>query len=253
MEDGVCHQCTIELVLDVTAPGGPDDDPTKVTSRDLQFVSPLAAERFEVAHYVSREEEEACTPAGGDAGGIVLAKLAPGQRLAVRAVAQLGIGKMHAKWNPTATVAMRYEPEITMNADLLERVSSKHKREFVKLCQPQVFAYDSTTDSIVVKDASRANNLDEIRKVGAAIAKSYSTSENIVSVGFVPERYNFTVETSGALAPEQIVQSALSRLVQKMGMLQLEARAALASAPSMAFAGAGAVGGAGAGGAGYGR
>jgi hypothetical protein len=32
-----------------------------------------------------------------------------------------GVGKMHAKFNPTATVCMRYEPDIRLNHDLLDR------------------------------------------------------------------------------------------------------------------------------------
>lgn len=31
------------------------------------------------------------------------------------------MGKVHAKFNPVATVSMRYEPEIKLNYDLLDR------------------------------------------------------------------------------------------------------------------------------------
>jgi hypothetical protein len=37
-----------------------------------------------------------------------------------------------------------------------------------------------------------------------------------VSVGFVPERYMFTVEPSGSLPPVQILESALTTLIGKM-------------------------------------
>ena len=35
---------------------------------------------------------------------------------------------MHAKFNPTATVAMRFEPDIRLNYDLLERVSARDQK-----------------------------------------------------------------------------------------------------------------------------
>ena len=179
-----------------------------------------------MAHFVNAEEEKLC---GEPDEGIVIVKLGPGQRLALRAVAQLGTGKMHAKWNPTATVAMRYEPEIRLNHELLERVSAADKRDFVRRCQPDVFAFDASTGLVALgKAARKASNIDEIRKVGAAISKAYSGTDNIVAVGVVPDRFLFSVETSGALHPEAIVASALATLVAKMGMLQTEATRAQA-------------------------
>ena len=179
-----------------------------------------------MAHFVNAEEEKLCREPDE---GIVIVKLGPGQKLTLRAVAQLGTGKMHAKWNPTATVAMRYEPEIRLNHELLERVSAADKRDFVRRCQPDVFAFDASTGLVALgKAARKASNIDEIRKVGAAISKAYSGTDNIVAVGVVPDRFLFSVETSGALHPEAIVASALATLVAKMGMLQTEATRAQA-------------------------
>lgn len=182
---------------------------------------------------MTNEEAERCKADDG----IVINKLGPGQRLTLRAVAQMGIGRVHAKWNPTATVSMRYEPDIRLNYELLERVTAKDKKDFVKRCQPGVFSYDAATEQITIVNAKKASNLDEIKKVGALISKSYTNSENIVSVGFVPERYTFVVETSGALAPEQIVSSALSILMRKMGDMETACRAATQTAPSLAYSG----------------
>ena len=79
-----------------------------------------------------------------------------------------------------------------------------------------------------------AQAVGKLKNFGGQISKAYSTSENIVSVGFVPERFIFTVETSGALPPEQIVESALTQLVAKMGVMALSAQHAISSAPSFA-------------------
>jgi len=265
----VCPKCSVELVLNVVNNADADGDSIKVTSRDLnvsaaarplfprraaraavrpphpplslpstpppcpppslflQFALEHVAEEVEVAHFVNAEEEKLCREPDE---GIVIVKLGPGQKLTLRAVAQLGTGKMHAKWNPTATVAMRYEPDIRLNHELLERVSAADKRDFVRRCQPDVFAYDASTGLVGLgKAARKASNLDEIRKVGAAISKAYSATDNVVAVGVVPDRFIFSVETSGALHPETIVVSALNALVLKMGMLQAEANRAITS------------------------
>jgi DNA-directed RNA polymerase alpha subunit len=187
---------------------------------------------------VNEEEAERCKADDG----IVINKLGPGQRLTLRAVAQMGIGRVHAKWNPTATVSMRYEPDIRLNHELLERVSAKDKKDFVKRCQPGVFSYDPVTEQITIANAKKATNLDEIKKVGQLISKSYSSSENIVSVGFVPEKYTFVVETSGSLSPEQIVSSALSILDTKMGDMIIACNQAQKEAPSLVYSSAGAGG-----------
>lgn len=227
----MCH-AAIPFKSSYNPPPPPASLPPSVP---LQFALEHVAEELEVAHFVNAEEEKLC---GEPDEGIVIVKLGPGQRLALRAVAQLGTGKMHAKWNPTATVAMRCEPEIRLNHELLDRVSAQDKRDFVRRCQPDVFAYDASTGTVQLgKGARKASNTDEIRKVGAQISKAYSASENIVSVGFVPDKFIFSVETSGALHPEQIVASGLGTLIAKMGMLQLECTRAVAQAPSLFAAG----------------
>ena len=52
--------------------------------------------------------------------------------------------------------------------------------------------------------------------MGNSLSKIYAFSENVVSVSFAPDKFMFTVETSGSLLPVDILDSALSVLLNKL-------------------------------------
>lgn len=168
----ICHKCCLEILLQVANDEtDPEADPVVVTSRDLVLAfggdlvsSPEQIEQcpFEVAHFSHRADEDR---APNDVG-ITIVKLGPQQAIVARCIARMGIGKIHAKYNPTATVSMRYEPDIRLNRDSLERLPPKVKSAFVKACTPGVFSYDKASDQIILENSAKANNIDEIRKVG---------------------------------------------------------------------------------------
>ena len=223
-----CPQCCLELVLQViNTADDPEAEALTVHSRDLVFVwtkeageppvlvnTPelMEAFPFEIAHF-SHEKDEKRAP---NDDGITIVKLGPQQAVVVKCTARMGVGKIHAKFNPCATVAMRRVPDIRLNVDLLERLPAKVKQWFVKQCTPGVFSYDKATDQIVLVSAKKANNIDEIRKIGLKLQKDADLPENVVSVGWVPDRFIFTVEPSGSLRPAQILESALSVLQAKL-------------------------------------
>lgn len=164
-----------------------------MTSYDLQIVWPYETPcPFEIAHFVDQEDAAASS---GD-NGILITKLGPNQRIYATCVARMGIGKVHAKWNPTATVSMKYDPEIVLNNELMQKIERSDRRAFVNSCTKGVFEYLKKSRQVIVKDAKAANNIDEINRIGAIIARKYGFSENIVSATFAPERYIFTVEVS---------------------------------------------------------
>lgn len=52
--------------------------------------------------------------------------------------------------------------------------------------------------------------------MGNVLAKKYTMAENPVSVDFTPDKFMFTVEPSGSLLPCDILDSALSVLLNKL-------------------------------------
>jgi DNA-directed RNA polymerase II subunit RPB3 len=172
----ICDRCCLEIILQVVnEEKDPEADPITVTSRDLVLVwngeYVLSQEQrdecpFEIAHFSSKADEER---SGAADLGIMVVKLGPGQGVLCRCIARMGIGKIHAKYNPTATVSMRYEPEIRLNRDLLERLPAKDKKAFVRQCTPGVFSFDRESEQVILEDPRKANNIDEIKKIGACM------------------------------------------------------------------------------------
>ena len=105
---GYCDMCSVKFTLDVSGPSSSDDALERVvTSRDLYSSSPQVS----AVHFSNEEEDQ-------EDKGVVIMKLGVGQRLKFEALAIKGIGKEHAKWIPTATVALKYDPIVRLNEDM---------------------------------------------------------------------------------------------------------------------------------------
>lgn len=62
---------------------------------------------------------------------ITITKLLKGQELLLRAIARKGVGAMHAKWSPVATVAFHHEPEIFINENKMQALTLPQKQAWV--------------------------------------------------------------------------------------------------------------------------
>lgn len=118
--EGNCEKCSVEFELTCnfddliqTLPPEEQSKEIKITSRDL-VLSPRSRDSgVEVVHFSNEDEEYESHDKG-----IMLVKIGPGQRLKLKAIAVKGIGKEHTKWSPVGTVALKYDPVITLNEEM---------------------------------------------------------------------------------------------------------------------------------------
>jgi len=199
-----CPHCSVEFTLSVTC----DDDGTRdVTSQDLFTQDP--------------DVVPVDAPGGGDLSeqrtdsSILIVKLRKGQQLKLKAIAKKGVGKEHAKWQPTCGCTFQYDPDIRINAGRMEELTEQQKIDWVGSCPTKVYKYDEEAKRVEIEDAVRCMYCQECKKKAADYGKP-----DLVTINMKQDRFIFTVEVTGALRPEEVVLSALNVLKLKLANIQ---------------------------------
>ncbi|ETV76674.1 hypothetical protein H257_09157 [Aphanomyces astaci] len=186
---------TLVFKLDVTCTADPNDpaDISKATnasvySRHLEWVPQgLQEERFGSIRPVSED--------------ILIAKLRPGQTIALEAHCRKGVGKDHAKFSPVATASYRLLPEISFPAPVV----GADAKTLQKTCPMNVFDIED-----LAAVAARPRNCTMCRECIRAPGWS-----DKVKLGRVSDHFIFSVETVGMLRPEDLLPEAIKVLVAK--------------------------------------
>ncbi|TYZ69346.1 hypothetical protein PybrP1_000120 [[Pythium] brassicae (nom. inval.)] len=204
--DEHCPNCSVEFQLDVRA----DQGVLTVTSEALKSLDPY----IRPVNFSSEEELNNTQDTG-----VIIAKLGPGQRLRLSAIAKLGIGKEHAKWSPVAVATFMYDPIITLNQAVLSTYTPEQKAELYKSCPTEVYETDENYDQFTVGDAMRCMYCDECVKVADSF-KDNPEDDSAVSVRMREDKFIFSVETTGQLRPEEVVICALDLIREKLSSLK---------------------------------
>jgi len=199
-----CPHCSVEFTLSVSCT---EEQTRDVTSQDLFSKDPDV-----VAVDWNPSTEDSSEHRTGE-GGILIVKLRKGQELKLRAIAKKGVGKEHAKWSPTCGVRFQVDPEVRINQSRLDELTDQQKQDWANTCPTKVYKYEN--GKVDVEDAQRCTFCQECKKK----AEDYGKPD-LVTISTKSERFIFTVETTGALRPEEVLLSALNVLKLKLANLQ---------------------------------
>jgi len=187
-----CPRCTVEFTLSVKC----EDQTRSVTTADL----------------ISNQPDK-CRVATADGEDILIVKLRKNQEIKVKCLAQKGIAKEHAKWSPVCTAVFAYEPDVRFDKAKYATLPAQARRNFVEGCPKKLpKPYDPSErpyDSVESEEASACMVCIDCLEA----AKEYP---GLCKVYDVPQHFKFTVESNGALPPEQIVHRGITVLKRKL-------------------------------------
>ena len=152
-----------------------------------------------------------------DKKGILIVKLRKNQELNLRCVARKGIGRDHAKWQPVATAVYRFEPEITIDEDLMATLTEEEKREFAESSPAPIFRYNEQTRKVEIDAPETCTYDGECLKKAEELGKP-----GLVDIRAKQDVFLFTVESTGRARPEEIVVHALNVLQRKLNVTKGE-------------------------------
>ena len=142
---------------------------------------------------------------------ILIAKMRPGQEIDVVMHCIKGTGSVHAKWSPVAPAFYRLLPKITIKEPIRGEAAERFKRLF----PPGVIAIKK--DRKGVKEAVVENTW--LYSMDREVLRHVEFKEK-VELSHVRDHFLFSVESTGALTPQELVTEAVGILKTKCGRLR---------------------------------
>lgn len=168
-----CPRCSVSLLLK-------EKGPKTVTSGDLQSQDP----NVKPVH-----------------DAIPLLKLRGDEEVELEAVAQLGVGLEHAKWQPTTSSAYKYYPIIAIDTEKCEECA-----ECASECPRGVLEFDEKNNTVIVVDPENCSMCRTCVK---------DCEMGAVTVEGQEDKFIFKIETDGSLKPEEVISTACDILSGK--------------------------------------
>ncbi|XP_057656634.1 DNA-directed RNA polymerases I and III subunit RPAC1 [Diorhabda carinulata] len=141
---------------------------------------------------------------------ILIAKMRPGHELDIKMVAVKGTGKDHAKFSPVATAFYRMMPDIK----LIKEVTGESAYKLQNCFSPGV---------ITVKEEENGRKIAVINNprydIGSRNVYRYDDLKDAVIMTKIQNHFIFTIESVGALKPEDIFKEAVNSLRSKCASL----------------------------------
>ena len=182
------------------------DDTISVTSDDIQL-DPMYSKVKPVGH------DKRDDPSRTDRG-VLIVKMRKGQELKLRCIARKGVGKDHAKWQPVATAAFQYVPEIKINHALLDTLTEAQREEICEADSRRTFRYNKLSKRIEVVDPML------YQYDGDVLVKAEELGvPGAIDIVQLQDEFLFRIEGTGQLHTGDVVAIALEVLLAKTKML----------------------------------
>ena len=155
-------------------------------------------------------------------GNIPIVKLAPEDELTFTAQAIRGTAKVHTRWNAVCVATHRYKADIKLDHEIIGTWSAEQKQEIVKVCPKKVFKLSST---IEIEDAKKCIYCYQcVNKAKSFLphTEKLEVIKQAIVLDKTPQSFIFTVETTGAISVEHVIQSAFRVLHEKLYKIQEE-------------------------------
>jgi DNA-directed RNA polymerase subunit D len=168
-----CPRCSVSLLLK-------EKGPKTVYSKDLKSQDPQVKPVFDT---------------------IPILKLKEGEEVELEAIAQLGIGLEHAKWQPTTSCAYKYYPKITIDKEKCEECA-----KCAEACPRGILEFDEKKNEVKILDIENCSTCKTCVNTCESGAITVEGEEG---------KFIFRIETDGSLSPEEILTRACDILSEK--------------------------------------
>lgn len=168
-----CPRCSVSLLLK-------EKGPKTVYSKDLKSQDPQLKPTYDT---------------------IPIMKLKEGEEVELEAIAQLGIGLEHAKWQPTTACAYKYYPKITIDAEKCESCA-----KCVEECPRGILEFDEKNNKVTILDIENCSMCKTCAK---------GCESDAITVEGQEGKFIFRIETDGSLPPEEVLTRACDILSGK--------------------------------------
>jgi DNA-directed RNA polymerase subunit D len=168
-----CPRCSVSLLLK-------EKGPKTVYSKDLKSQDPQVKPVFDT---------------------IPILKLKEGEEVELEAIAQLGIGLEHAKWQPTTSCAYKYYPKITIDKEKCEECA-----KCADACPRGILEFDEKKNEVKILDIENCSTCKTCVNTCESGAITVESEEG---------KFMFRIETDGSLSPEEILTRACDILSEK--------------------------------------
>jgi len=182
-----CQFCSVPLTLDLEASF---DETITVYSKDLST------------------EDDKIKPFNDN---IPIAKLGPGQKITLEAIAMMGRGSEHAKWSPAVTCSYRYYPKVVQDVSKCTGCN-----DCIEACPKGI-----------LKLTKKVVTLTKPLECLLCDLCTKSCTYDSLTMGHVDGDYIFFLETTGAISPLDAIKKAIEILKNKSKEFETEYKVAL--------------------------